>query len=525
MKKVIIIALAAAGLMQTAVYAENKLNAVYNAQTENIVLNGAMGKLEMQELLVRIYGAGEGGINTEDINSAKGFAFMDYTGENGCFEISFKLPKEASGGKYTASVISGGAEEAADFMYINTNEANLALEELNKAAGASYFKSALAENAAQLGVDSSVFADGLEFISQVMYSLKPQGGYGISGFNIIYARTEAAYKVLKLGEDLKTVAADYADRLTVDAEKLSKIDADTEIKLLELLKKADYSSADFDTILKESYILSGVICSQRYTDVKQFLKENALYLGLTQSYSDDVYKYVYNNRSQLKTIEDLQKLIKNAGRDTGGASAGGGGGSPTPSGSVSVNGSAGDIIENTLNRQEKFSDIAGHWAQKAILELNEMGIVSGYPDGTFRPDESVTRAEFLILCMNAFAVEQSKEIDGFADVTPEDWYYGGVMKAAAAGIIYGDGGAFRPNDTITREDAAVILYRLMQADGEDTAENFADRDKISDYARNAVGVMASKGIISGYDGKFAPKDNATRAMAVMMINNTRNMGD
>ena len=482
-----------------------------------------MGELEMQELLFRIYIAGADGIGTEDINSSKAFAFMDYTVENGCFEISLKLPKEAAGGKYTASVISGGAEETADFMYINADDARAALAELNKAAGTAYFKAVLTENSEKLGVDTSIFSDGLEFVSEVMYSLKPSAGYGVSDFDTIYARTEAAYRILKLGEDLKTVAANYAGCLTADGKKLAEIDAPTEAKLLELLKNADYCSEDFDVILNNSYILSGVICSQRYTDVKQLLKDNAQYLGLSQSYGDSVYKYVYNNRSQIKTKEELQALVRKAAQESVGSSSGGGGSSP--SGSVSVSGPLGDIIESTLNYQGKFSDIAGHWAEKSILELNERGIINGYPDGTFRPDESITRAEFTVLCMNAFSTKQGNVIDGFSDVLTGDWYYSAVMKAAGAGIIYGSGGVFRPNDTITREDAAVILYRLIQTELQNTEAEFSDWEEISDYAREAVGVMTARGIISGYDGRFAPKDNATRAMAVMMINNTISMGD
>ena len=106
----------------------------------------------------------------------------------------------------------------------------------------------------------------------------------------------------------------------------------------------------------------------------------------------------------------------------------------------------------------------------------------------------------------------------FKDVPETAWYYGAVSKAAALGLVNGDeNGCFRPEDKITREDIACIIYRALGADGEYEA-SFTDKDDISGYAENAVFAMKALGIVSGYpDGSFLPKQHAARAEAAAFV--------
>ena len=99
-----------------------------------------------------------------------------------------------------------------------------------------------------------------------------------------------------------------------------------------------------------------------------------------------------------------------------------------------------------------YSDTDGHWADETIEELSGKKIIYGYSDGTFKPDSSMTRAEFIVV-MNrllGLKVESSKYIP---DVSRQEWFYSDIRKAVEAGIITGDAdGYIRPNDKITREE-------------------------------------------------------------------------
>ena len=110
---------------------------------------------------------------------------------------------------------------------------------------------------------------------------------------------------------------------------------------------------------------------------------------------------------------------------------------------------------------------------------------------------------------------------GFNDIKGDEWYYNTVKTAALMGIVNGDeNGNFNPDMPITRQDAALMVYRaykdLLSADNDD--QRFADCDDISEYAREAVGVLAENKIINGRDdNKFDPKMNITRAEAAVIV--------
>ena len=110
-------------------------------------------------------------------------------------------------------------------------------------------------------------------------------------------------------------------------------------------------------------------------------------------------------------------------------------------------------------------------------------------------------------------------INEFSDVDENEWYAPYVGGAFTMGCIKGENGIFRPNDSITREDAAVIAYRFSADNITDNGTaHFADYNDIADYAKNAVNVLSKAKIINGFtDGSFKPKANTTRAEAAKII--------
>lgn len=169
----------------------------------------------------------------------------------------------------------------------------------------------------------------------------------------------------------------------------------------------------------------------------------------------------------------------------------------------------------------KAKDYEGHWAQETIQKWMDAGKVSGYPDGSYKPDANVTRAEFVKL-VNGIIDFNKKATVTYKDVPTSEWYYDYVGVAQEIGYISGYSvDKFGPNDYITREQAASILSRIQYlGNNESGAEKFADNSKISSWAKSSVGAASEAGFISGYnDGSFKPLNKLTRAEALTMIDN------
>ena len=162
-------------------------------------------------------------------------------------------------------------------------------------------------------------------------------------------------------------------------------------------------------------------------------------------------------------------------------------------------------------------DIPGHWAKDSILRLINSGVISGYPDGTFQPDKTVTRAEFTVMLVKALKLE-AKAWDTFED-SSEHWAKDSIVIAAAHGIISGySKDTFGPDDLITREQAAVIIARAAQLEAATGELNFTDSQSISPWAKPGVAAAFKAGFITGYaDGSFRPRGKTTRAEAAVII--------
>ena len=167
------------------------------------------------------------------------------------------------------------------------------------------------------------------------------------------------------------------------------------------------------------------------------------------------------------------------------------------------------------------SDVNGHWAKQTVDIFMKLGFINGYEDGTAKPDQKITRAEFVSILSRIFDVKGTENVQ-LQDINSH-WAKAAIAKYAAAGIIggYGDG-TFQPDKTISREEMVVILSRLVQMDAvtKDAAKgSFSDLN--SSYAADAIKQAAQAGMVSGKsDGIFDPTANSTRAEALQIILNT-----
>lgn len=151
------------------------------------------------------------------------------------------------------------------------------------------------------------------------------------------------------------------------------------------------------------------------------------------------------------------------------------------------------------------------WAHDAVLRVAASGIMQG-DGGAFLPRRALTRAEMAQIL--ARALELSGTEAAFSDVRASDWYFSAVAAVCERGLMRGSGGTFRPSDTITREELAVVLARAAGLSG--TAE-ISDLAAVSPWARDAVQAVYHAGIMRGSSGAFHPNDTVTREMAATVV--------
>ncbi|WP_259617991.1 S-layer homology domain-containing protein [Paenibacillus doosanensis] len=169
-----------------------------------------------------------------------------------------------------------------------------------------------------------------------------------------------------------------------------------------------------------------------------------------------------------------------------------------------------------------FADTAGHWAESAIAKVSGLGIVNGYLDGSFKPDEPMTRLQFAVMLVRALKATASDAKAEFTDQTDiPDWALSDIGAAVQAGILQGyEDGTLRPGREINRAEMITMLARAVKRDGQSSAApmSFADQTDIPDWARSSVSYAVSAGIVQGKEaGRFAPGSIATRAEAVTVI--------
>ncbi len=159
-----------------------------------------------------------------------------------------------------------------------------------------------------------------------------------------------------------------------------------------------------------------------------------------------------------------------------------------------------------------FSDTVGHWAHDQIAYCAENGIVEGRTDGTFDPAASIKRAEVAAMLDRAFDAAEVKEVT-FKDVT-DGWYVKEVLSAAGKGLFEGyPEGTFCPENAITRQEAMKVIAVLLGVKGEAAdLKDFKDANAVDAWAVEYVAGVVKAGVIEGYeDGTLRPTNNITRA--------------
>jgi hypothetical protein len=161
---------------------------------------------------------------------------------------------------------------------------------------------------------------------------------------------------------------------------------------------------------------------------------------------------------------------------------------------------------------------ASYWAAGDISLLAQQGIVDGFPDGTFRPDEAVTRAQFVKMLVLTLGLTPRAGGTTFTDVAPSEWFAPYVAAAVRAQLVGGiSPTTFAPDGTLTREEMAVLLARALKLTTS-AAVTFTDSGRIDSWAAAGVDEAAAAGYVVGFpDGSFQPLGPTTRAQAAKVL--------
>ncbi len=167
-----------------------------------------------------------------------------------------------------------------------------------------------------------------------------------------------------------------------------------------------------------------------------------------------------------------------------------------------------------------FTDTAGHWAEGAVNKWSqEYGVLQGYDDGSFRPDDSITRGAFAGILDRFLQFQSAAPAGTFSDTAGNRWE-ASILKLNAAGVYLGSEGKALPGDSITRQQAMTMVARAFQLGGADGALTYHDEAQVASYARPYIAELTARGwITDAVEGSFRPTESLTRAELVNLLNN------
>lgn len=443
------------------------------------------------------------------------------TDENGRFSI--EIPLKLHGGMFSCMADAEQKSEKCSFTFIDEESADEIVRSLNKCTSNDEAEECLKSDSRVLGVDSKLISKDL--CGMLLSRIKREAFSSAMDFYGEYLASAAILKI-KNGEELLPVLLQYRFELGVSPEAIQDFSAEHLTVLTKLLAKADLSTESFKKNFSECVFLTKVVCCEKYKDLRKIIENEGEDYGFditpSSQYAsvglkDKVFSYMLSGMENINTLDEavelFDKAVKEAKKANGAVSGGSGG-----SGSSGGIGGGKLSVSANVPEQAAFSDISSHWARKNIEKLASKGKINGYPDGTFAPDNTITRAEFVKIICGITGLSY-KSGCGFSDVGTNDWFYAYVSAAYENGIITGYGNFFMPNDAVSRQDAAVILYRYLNLKGNSDANAFNDSADIADYAVTAVNALTTARIIKGDGNNFMPQRKLTRAEAATLFCN------
>ena len=549
MKKIFLLVFSLFLITSTAAYADSEIgiSLVFDAANEDVVITGSANVGDVI-IIVREYGDETALSETNhplDIISVR---------SNGEYNAVLELAGTyAAGKKLTVTAYdSSGNMDYVDFANPDFDAAQEYMSSLTSAKNVNEFITILEPQAAEFGfdTDADIYKTAKSEIYSVLYATLPDNATPADVYNLYYTSCAlASFGGASQSEVEKLLSAnDTYFGISYDDDYVNdtRVDEASKTALCSILSDENFGDVlsvteTFADYFEKAKALANVKSAENWQDIRQVIEtdfsDSFSLSSVSASNAQKVYSkmmnYTYSDFSDISSnYNKAVKLVKEENESSSRPSSGGSGG-----GSVGSSVSLPPVVEIEINEtatsstnekmpmvtlpsgaESSFNDVpSNHWSYPAVSALSEAKIISGYDASTFLPSNNITRAEFTKLVCASFGIP-SLNAD-FADVAADSWYNGFVGGATQYGIVSGYGDTFGPNDNITRQDAAVIVYRALKNEEiilNGTAD-FDDSLDISLYAITAVGAFKEYGILTGDGTNFYPKNNITRAEAAQLL--------
>lgn len=572
MKKIIsciiafVMILSVVGVSATSV--ETTVNAQYNAETKQIIINGTFpAGVGTITVLVSKYDKvnlnkyndlNEANISTNVVHMAKW---------NGNGSLTLPFDKDPAPGFYVVFCGANGmsAVSSREFYITTVAEQNTAI---------SAFKNATAETIAEaislyseekpiinLATDDDVykanaanvqkiFANCIADEAERLASLEESKELTLGDIANCFEKSLAVEKFNQASDKaviITEVAGKLGISLTGDAATYKATAANLVTLQSEVTEGKISSATTFEKAFNKAVAISVINSNTRETaeaNLKKYqniigIDADAGYLAAVKDSLDAEMAFGNFTTTELIAAAFNKAVTENPKPEgeQGGGSLGGNGGSG------GLGGSGGgttdqDVVEKPATSPESeqlplvsagiFTDVSSYeWANDAIKYLSTEGIIQGVGGGKFEPARNIKREEYTKIMVEAFKLSDKGEAKAFTDVAQDSWYYKYVNIACANGLITGiDNNNFGSGSFVTREQAAVIIYRYLRSTGYEfttDGQDFDDFDNCSDYAKEAIRNLKNSGLINGSGNNcFAPKEALNRAQAAVMIYNIIN---
>lgn len=437
-----------------------------------------------------------------------------------------------------------------EFDFVQPQEIKDALKAVNDAqvTGNDYSaaETAVTENASSLGIDLTDFSassfsakknDVLRQIKSVTYDPK--------NYNTELAKLQALFGgammqgLVELSTSVSEMDKAISDYRMYVSFDLTTYDQAKQKGLLngvyDSLKGKTFDDTDnfYNELMSAVFFAEFNAAGSKKAMRDLFEEYNGKYFTITipaKVKSKDTLFTHLSKRSNYKDAKDLQNEINKYADslESGSGSSGGGGGSrpgPGPD-DIVIRPTATPTPTNTPNDiGNVFHDLDSvAWAKESIQKLYDNQVIAEDPSKHFRPEDSITREEFVKMLVVSLDILDENAQCGFDDVSETDWFYPYVASAVSKGVVKGvSDTSFGVGQNVTRQDIAALVYRAAENLNVTLAQNnpekdFSDQADISDYAVEAIRAMTKAGIVNGYeDNTFQPHHTATRAEAAVMI--------
>lgn len=554
MKKILSLLLCALMMISSVTYAAApSLSLVFDAENEDVLISGNSAS---GDVIVTVTNCAD---TTPLSETNLPYDIISLT-SNGAYSATLELEgTSAAGRKIKVTAFDAvGSSASVDFANPDFDKVDLIKTSLTSASDVNAFKTIAEANTAILGIDTDapIYTSAKNAIYSVLYAILPARATSPE----IYKLYHTAYALASLSgssqSQVESVLSDNATYMginyTADYTSDTRLDSQAKTSLCSILASEDFGlvltpTETFAKYFEKAKALACIKTADNWQDIKKVMETDfkALFTlsnvsaTVAQSAYGKMMNYQYNKISEISTnyalaIAEAQKEVKDDDKSSNRGGSSGGSISLPPSVDIQIDTNAGEdsvgtktpMVTLPVDASSNFYDVPeAHWGYEAVSSLSTAGIISGYDAITFMPANNITRAEFTKLVCASFGIPLSNA--NFADVSADAWYNGYVGGASAYGIVGGYGDTFGPNDCITRQDAAVIVYRALKNEGIilNGSADFADWLDISLYALTAVGAFKEYGILSGDGTNFRPLANITRAEAAQLLYKALSVGN